>query len=160
MFLCLEADTSLRPSMPFRPTFRSKTCSPCGTPWEDLLRESHDYRRQTLHAAQRRKELQNIRLEPWHCVGPFKEGLFANVTEIFGRPHGPEAEVLASRRDQPDFSRAFTVERLPGMQTNQRHWTQHPDWTDGYRHLFRQPNAPNWNWSYANGTAARPQFAS
>ena len=41
-----------------------------------------------------------LRVDPWHCIGPFKEGSFGNVLETFEKVYPPEADLLSAKGGQ------------------------------------------------------------
>lgn len=91
-------------------------------------------------------ERMNIRLGAWHCIGPFKDGLFESLMLAFETSYPPEKAALAAENGDRDFlSAEYQVDQLPGMLEDEtlRRWTQHDEWTDGYRHLLPRGPAPS-----------------
>lgn len=108
-----------------------------------------------------------IKLDTWQAIGPFKNAQFGSLVPSSKHIYGPEADVLAKGSDLADLSKVYAGVNLDSEGKpfpmydafTVAKWTEHPEWTDGYRNLLPRGPAPSRHetaYLYRTITASEP----
>ncbi|TWU38361.1 HzsA-related protein [Novipirellula artificiosorum] len=86
----------------------------------------------------------SLRMDPWHCIGPFKDAAFGSLVTSSRHLFDAEADVLSCGRDAADLSRQYALPSFPGYEKlTSLAWQKHSEWSDGWRHLLPRGPAPS-----------------
>ena len=116
--------------------------------WQQLLTAWHQTHFQTKEPARKHLEAARIQLEPWWCVGPFRNDHLAVVSKEFETVLQAEKEVLANGRNATKMSEVYQSRKLPGDLNTLRSWVHHPNWVDGFMHWLPRGPKPGRNETY------------
>ncbi|TFG89673.1 MAG: hypothetical protein E4H16_03265, partial [Candidatus Atribacteria bacterium] len=72
-------------------------------------------------------EVPTIKLDQWHCIGPFKDEAFGNVLRSLEYPFAPESEALSDPLTGPDLKAEYEMKAFPGYLQLKRAWQVQPE---------------------------------
>jgi hypothetical protein len=103
-------------------------------PWQDLMQRVHaeTLKKQAVHEQQVYNA--GLKLDPWSCVGPFRDGDFGLFSRCLARAYGPELDVTQAGQTLVDLKKTYNDGSLT--------WKEHAEWGDGYSHPLPIGPAP------------------